>query len=999
MAQQNINFGTFPDDPDADAIRTAFNKVQQNFTEVYNAGAGASVTSINRNPGAGITVNNPTGNVIVTANIACVQVSTSTLSIGVGSNGGTTAALTASSQTLVIDLPGNITNVANLTLSGYLSVTGNANVGNLGTAGIITSTGNITGGNLVTGGLITSTGNITGGNVVTGGVISSIGNANVGNLGTGGLITATGNIRGANLVTPGVLSVTGNANVGNIGATAGVFTGAITGSTTASITGNANVGNLGTAGLITATGNVTGANLVGPLASGNSNISITSNANITMYVAGNTTARFTATTTGVVANGTFSASGNSNVGNLGTAGLITASGNLNAGNIITGGIVSSTGNANVGNLGTGGLITATGNITSTATLVGNVVTANYELIGPAASANLTRFPNALAVVSNTAAGIQQNEPHNIGLMAEGTANSANSSVWGVGLYGVGYTAGGTRSGGVIGEAHVSASADTASAIGVRGYSNDTHSGGFNIGLYADANGSSTGNYALYMNTGNIVSANTQTWSLIDNNASALSIDATGKTGILKVITTDAAEGVTFSGYTSTTGNANVGNLGTGGLITATGTITGGNLVTSGTLSVTGNTNLGNLTVSGTLQAGDIGVSSISNGTSNVDIVGVSGNVTTSVGGVANVFVITGTGANVNGYLSVSGNANVGNVGATTFVGNVTGGNISGNITTAAQANITSLGTLTGLTSTGTVNLTGASNVTLGPVGNVHITGGLASTVLTTDGSGNLSWITYSGSAPGGANTQIQFNNNSTYSGNANLTFDYVTSALFVGGNITGSNVSGGNLVSANYIAGTLTTGAQPNITSVGTITSPLIVQANINAANVTVPVGTISGNIISASGNVSGGNITTTGQIVSSLAVGTSPIVVTSTTEVANLFVYKSNIAGTVTAAAQSNITSVGILSSVSVSGNANIGNIGTGGLITATGNLNAGNIITAGIMSSTGNATHGNISTGGLITATGNISGGNINTAGQLVSTVVTGTAPLSGNKSGLAA
>ena len=52
MAQQNINFGTFPDDPDADAIRTAFNKVQQNFTEVYNAGAGASVTSINRNPGA-----------------------------------------------------------------------------------------------------------------------------------------------------------------------------------------------------------------------------------------------------------------------------------------------------------------------------------------------------------------------------------------------------------------------------------------------------------------------------------------------------------------------------------------------------------------------------------------------------------------------------------------------------------------------------------------------------------------------------------------------------------------------------------------------------------------------------------------------------------------------------------------------------------------------------------------------------------------------------------
>ena len=36
----------------------------------------------------------------------------------------------------------------------------------------------------------------------------------------------------------------------------------------------------------------------------------------------------------------------------------------------------------------------------------------------------------------------------------------------------------------------------------------------------------------------------------------------------------------------------------------------------------------NLTVTGTLIAGDIAVSSIANGTSNVDIVGVSGNITT-----------------------------------------------------------------------------------------------------------------------------------------------------------------------------------------------------------------------------------------------------------------------------------------------------------------------------------------------------------------------------------
>jgi hypothetical protein len=50
--------------------------------------------------------------------------------------------------------------------------------------------------------------------------------------------------------------------VGNLGATAGVFTGAITGSTTLVITGNVSGGNISTAGLISATGNVTGGNLI-----------------------------------------------------------------------------------------------------------------------------------------------------------------------------------------------------------------------------------------------------------------------------------------------------------------------------------------------------------------------------------------------------------------------------------------------------------------------------------------------------------------------------------------------------------------------------------------------------------------------------------------------------------------------------------------------------------------------------------------------------------------
>ena len=51
MAQRNIDFGAFPDDPDADAIRSAFQKTQENFTELFNRQFESGVTSINRTPG------------------------------------------------------------------------------------------------------------------------------------------------------------------------------------------------------------------------------------------------------------------------------------------------------------------------------------------------------------------------------------------------------------------------------------------------------------------------------------------------------------------------------------------------------------------------------------------------------------------------------------------------------------------------------------------------------------------------------------------------------------------------------------------------------------------------------------------------------------------------------------------------------------------------------------------------------------------------------------
>jgi len=50
--------------------------------------------------------------------------------------------------------------------------------------------------------------------------------------------------------------------------------------------------------------------------------------------------------------------------------------------------------------------------------------------------------------------------------------------------------------------------------------------------------------------GDITTAAARDWDLVDNNASALSFDATGKAGILEIVTTDSAEGVKMSGTLS-----------------------------------------------------------------------------------------------------------------------------------------------------------------------------------------------------------------------------------------------------------------------------------------------------------------------------------------------------------------------------------------------------------------------------------------------------------------
>ncbi len=224
-----------------------------------------------------------------------------------------------------------------------------------------------------------------------------------------------------------------------------------------------------------------------------------------------------------------------------------------------------------------------------------------------------------------------------------------------------------------------------------------------------------------------------------------------------------------------------------------------------------------------------------------------------------------------------------------------------------------------------------------------------------------------GGTPGGSNTYVQFNDAGTFGGANTFVFDKFSNTLTVN-NITtgggsGGNISGVDYLTANYIAGTLTTNAQPNITSVGTLASLTVTglvtatAGGIKVGNLQDPTGTntialssgnvsITGNIVAGSGGT--GNVTATyfigngsqltglaatysntnvaaylptytGNVSANYFIGNGSTLTSITG--ANVTGYVSlsttaNTAATVTTAAQPNITSLGTLVDANISGN-----------------------------------------------------------------------------------
>ena len=226
----------------------------------------------------------------------------------------------------------------------------------------------------------------------------------------------------------------------------------------------------------------------------------------------------------------------------------------------------------------------------------------------------------------------------------------------------------------------------------------------------------------------------------------------------------------------------------------------------GVAGFTYNTTTNTLAVTGTVNATNLIVTNATLTNVNASAVTATGNVT------ANYFYGNGTGitgivATLTAHVTANDQPNITSVGvldSLSAVGNIistqyvsagnlqTAGNITGGNLTVGPALIT--GTLR---STGNVNFVNSPNISMGPASNVHITGGLNGYVLTTDGLGNLSWQTGGGGGggngePGGANMQIQYNNNGLFDASPYFTFDSDSHAVTVAGNLIANSLQIGS---------------------------------------------------------------------------------------------------------------------------------------------------------------------------------------------------------------
>lgn len=486
----------------------------------------------------------------------------------------------------------------------------------------------------------------------------------------------------------------------------------------------------------------------------------------------------------------------------------------------------------------------------------------------------------------------------------------------------------------------------------------------------------------------------------------------------------------------------------------------GNIVISDTQAISNVTTInangnitGNYFIGNGSQLTGIDATAIQNGTANVRTF-ENANVAISAAGNANILLVTGTGANIAGVINVTG------PGVSSFAGNLdmtnnTISNLSNPSNPQDAATKFYVDTVAeGLhvhNSCYVATTDTLANASGGTTSYNNGSSGVGAYIATT---GTYYLIDTANVQTVGTRILVKNEANAVWNGiytYANTTHlvratDFDTTAEAAGGDflfVTSGNVNADTgwvqttdnpVIGVNNIVFTQFSGAGVYQAGTGLTLTGSVFSVNASQTQITT-VGTL-GNL-TVTGNTSSGNFNTTGQFTSTVSTGTAPLVVTSTTVVANLnanalqgntpsqsatanTIVQRNADGNITAnffigngaqltglstagvsngnsnvnipAANGNvnISSAGNANVLVVTGNGVVVGSGSGGnisgvnvfaatTITATGNVTGGNLTTVGLIVAQSNVTGGNITTAGVVTATGNVTGGNLVTGGVL--------------------
>lgn len=302
--------------------------------------------------------------------------------------------------------------------------------------------------------------------------------------------------------------------------------------------------------------------------------------------------------------------------------------------------INASGNANVGNLGTAQVL-ATANITAPQ-LISNVSTGTAPLV--VSSTTVVANLNANALQGNTPS---QTATANTIAQRNADGNITANFYIGNGSQLTGISAGFPLANGT---SNINAPAVNGNInISVGGTANVlvTTSTGVNVAgtlnTTGNANTGNLGTATAVITTGNITTINS---GLMQNGNSNVTITSNANVTINAVggaRITATSTGANVTGTLGVSGNANTGNLGTGTAVITTANIT---------------------TINSTL---------LQQGSANILLVN-NGNIRFNPGGSADEVVFTSTGANVNGYLTVTGNITGGIISNSTNVFSTAGSN-------------------------------------------------------------------------------------------------------------------------------------------------------------------------------------------------------------------------------------------------------------------------------------------------------------------------------------